>query len=56
MQVKQYDSVLLKNGREASIVEKFSETEFLADVGSSPVDWDTIAITVDQIEKVIKES
>lgn len=54
MKIKQYDSVLLKDGRRAAIVEKFSETDFLADVGSSPEDWDTIDITIDDIEKVIQ--
>jgi hypothetical protein len=54
MKIEQYDSVLLKDGRRAAIVEKFSETDFLADVGSSPEDWDTIDITIDDIEKVIQ--
>lgn len=53
MKIEQYDSVLLKDGRRAAIVEKFSETDFLADVGSSPEDWDTIDITIKDIEKVI---
>lgn len=56
MKIKQYDTVLLKDGREAAIVEKFSETDFMADVGSSPVDWETIDITIDDIEKVIQTS
>ncbi|MGJ0848325.1 hypothetical protein ACR77J_16665 [Tissierella praeacuta] len=56
MKIKQYDTVLLKDGREAAIVEKFSETDFMADVGSSPVDWETIDITIDDIEKIIQTS
>lgn len=55
MNVKQYSSVLLKDGREAAIVEVWDDTHFLADVGSSPKDWDTIEITIDDIEKVIYE-
>jgi len=51
--IKQYDTVLLKDGREASIVEAFDNKVFIADVGSSPKDWDTIDITIDDIEKVI---
>jgi len=47
------DVVLLKDGREATIVEKFSETDFLVDVGSSPEDWDTISATLEDIEKII---
>lgn len=53
MEIKQYDTVLLRDGREASIVEKFSETDFLADVGEGPDDWDTINITRDMIERVL---
>jgi len=56
MKIEQYDTVLLKDGREAAIVEKFSDTDFLVDVGSGPEDWDTIDITIDDIEKVIQTS
>lgn len=54
MVVKQYDEVLLKDGREAAIVEKFSDKDYMADVGDGPEDWDTIMITIDDIEKVIR--
>lgn len=54
MKVELFDMVLLKDGRDAANVEKFSETEFMADVGSSPKDWDTIDITIDDIECVLK--
>ena len=50
-QIKQFDTVLLKDGREAAVVEAF-----LVDVGDSPKDWDTISITIDDIEKVISEA
>lgn len=53
MKIRQYGTVLLKDGREAAIVEIFSERDFLADVGGSPKDWETIDITIDDIEKVI---
>jgi hypothetical protein len=53
VKIEQYDTVLLKDGREAAIVEKFSETDFMADVGDSPDDWETIDITIEDIEKVI---
>lgn len=53
MIVKQYDTVLLKDGREAAIVEAYENKEFIADVGNSPADWETISITIDDIEKVI---
>lgn len=55
MKIKQYDEVLLKDGRTAAIVEVFSERDFLVDVGSSPADWDTISVTIHEIEKVLKK-
>lgn len=56
MKIKEYDTVLLKDGREAAIVEKFSETDFLADIGSGPEDWETIDVKIDDIEKIIQTS
>lgn len=53
MIVKQYDTVLLKDGREAAIVEVFENRVFIADVGSSHNDWETISVTIDDIEKVL---
>ena len=37
-------------------VEAFENKVFIADVGDSPADWDTIDITIDDIEKVIHTS
>lgn len=54
MVVKQYDEVRLKDGRTAAIVEKFSDRDFLADVGSGPEDWDTIDITIEEIDCLIQ--
>ena len=53
LKVKQYDTVVLKDGREAAIVEAFANKVFIADVGSSPKDWETIDVTIDDIEKVL---
>lgn len=55
MEVNQYDSVILKDGRRAAIVEVWDATHFLADVGSSPMDWETIDVTLDDIERVVKD-
>lgn len=54
MDIKQYDTVILKDGREAAIIEVFSGTEFLADVGDNPSTWETIDVTLDEIEKVMR--
>lgn len=51
MKIEQYDTVILKDGREAVVVEKFDAQTFLVDVGDSPEDWDTIPVTIDEIEK-----
>ena len=45
--------MLLKNGQTATIVEKLSEDTFIADIGDSSKDWDTITITINDIEKVV---
>lgn len=52
MKIEEFDTVILKNGQSASVVEKLSEDTFIADIGDSPKDWDTITITIDEIEKV----
>lgn len=53
MKIEQYDTVKLIDGREGCVVEKLSETDFLVDVGSSPTDWDTVDVKLEQIEKVL---
>jgi hypothetical protein len=52
MEIKEFDKVLLKDGREACIVEVLSDKDFLADIGSSQEDWDTIDVSINDIEKV----
>ena len=54
MIIKQFDTVLLKDGRRAAIVEVLSDTQFIADVGNSPKDWNTIDIKISQIDRVLK--
>lgn len=54
MKINLFDTVLLKDGRTAAIVEVFGDDAFMADVGSSPKDWETIDITIDDIEKIIE--
>ena len=52
MKIEEFDTVILKNGQSAAVVEKLSEDTFIADIGVSPKDWDTITITINEIEKV----
>lgn len=54
MKIKQYDTVLLKDGRIGAVVEVNSEDNFDIDVGSSPEDWETLwSVSISDIEKVI---
>lgn len=55
MLVEQYDKVLLKDGNKGVVVEAFENKVFIVDVGNSPEDWETISITINDIEKIIAE-
>ena len=53
MKISQYDRVMLKDGRTATIVEVLEEdTAYIVDLPGS--DWDTVDITQDDIEKKLK--
>ena len=56
MIIREFDTVLLKDGREAAIVEAFENKVFIADVGSSPKDLETISINIDDIERILQTS
>lgn len=56
MEVHEFDNVILKDGRDAAIVEVLDSTHFLADVGDGPEDWDTIFITIDDIKEITYRS
>ena len=56
MIIEEFDTVLLKDGRRACIVEVLGDQYFLADVGSSPKDWATITVELDEIEKILKKN
>lgn len=48
--IKQYQDVILKDGREGCVVEILGDQElFLVDVGSSPKDWDNITVKREDI-------
>jgi hypothetical protein len=44
----QFDSIILKDGRVAAIVD-FIGDYYIVDVGSSPEDWDTIEVREEEI-------
>lgn len=55
MDVKQFDRVRLKDGREGDIMEIYGDSEvFTVTVGDDEYTWEDIDITIDDIEKVIK--
>ena len=54
--IQQFDTVLLKDGRRASVVEVYGDQEvFDVDVGASPKDWDTITVQRNDIVDVLEE-
>ena len=52
-EIRQYDVVLLNDGRTATVVEVLGEHTFIADVGTDPSDWETIDITIDMIKCIL---
>lgn len=55
MKIEQYDKVLLKDGRTASVVEIFGDGEvYLVDVDLLGPDWETISVQKEDIKEVIK--
>lgn len=53
MDIKLYDTVLMKDGKEAVIVEILDDDTFIADVGDNPQNWETIDIKLKDIQKII---
>lgn len=53
MDIKLYDTVLMKDGKEVVIVEILDDNTFIADVGDNPQNWETIDIKLKDIEKII---
>lgn len=49
-QIKQYDHVVLKDGREGCVVEVYGDqAKFDVDVGSSTKDWETVYVDRSEI-------
>lgn len=52
-EIKEYDSVTLKDGRRGCVVEILGDGKaFLIDVGSCPADWENIYVELEEIESV----
>ena len=52
-ELKQFDIVLLTDGRTGTITDLFPPEGLYVDVGYSPLSWDNIACTVDDVVKVL---
>lgn len=56
MKMEQYDTIRLTDGRMGVVVEILGAgEELLVDVGSSPEDWETISVTQQDVEAVLKD-
>lgn len=54
MVIKEFDTVLLKDGRKGDVMEVFPDGSLIIDTGSSPEDWETLYDkTIDDVEKVV---
>lgn len=53
MDIKLYDTILMKDGKEAVIVEILDDDTFIVDVGDNPQNWETFDIKLKDIEKII---
>jgi len=52
--IKQFDEVLLSDGRRGAIVEVLGDQDvFEVDIGSSPKDWETVTVKRSQIVKIL---
>lgn len=55
--INEFDNVLLKDGRDGAVVEVLGDQDlFMVDVGSSPLDWETITVKRDDIIKILRKS
>lgn len=53
MEYKELDTVLLKDGREGTIVAVLGKDLFSVDVGETPETWDNVSVPRADIVKVI---
>lgn len=53
LKIELFDTVKLIDGRVASIIDVLSDTDFDADVGNGPANWETITISINDISHKI---
>ena len=55
MEIGLFDVIKLKNGQEASVVDRCG-SDLIVDIGDNPSNYDTITISPDEVECVIRKS
>ena len=53
MEIQELDRVLLKDGREGTVMAGAPNGPYAVDVGDSPETWDNITVKPEEIEKVL---
>lgn len=53
MRLKEFDTILLKDGRQGDVMD-ISPGAIAIDIGSGPADWETIYVTRDDIERILE--
>lgn len=56
MKVEAYDSIMLKDGRDAIVIEKFTEDFFMVDAGGTFEDGGIFEVGIDEIDYVIERA
>lgn len=57
MDIRVYDTVLLKDGRSGDVMEVNGDDTFIIDIGNSPKDWETLwHVPLSDIEKILKRT
>ena len=55
MEIGLFDVIKLKNGQEASVVDRCGP-DYIVDVGDNPSNFDTIMVSKEEVECIIKKS
>lgn len=53
MKIEEFDTILLKDGRQGDVMEVLSDSLFIVDIEISKEDWETIEVKIEDIDKVI---
>ncbi|GHU90291.1 hypothetical protein FACS1894202_09860 [Clostridia bacterium] len=56
MEIKQFDTVRLKDGAEGTAVEIYPDGSIYMDVGTTSETWDSYYVPIDDIAEVIPQS